>query len=307
MLCREPGKHPGHARRRRTAGPADASAGDHDRRPAADLGDRPAGGRGTAGRPRGRSSEPETGVAGGERQRVPGQPGHPAHRPGPVSHLALRRAAAPVPLTGGTAEAACCSAAHILWACSGSTRVSLVEHGEQHRRVRRAPARRGGTASSRAASRAARGPTPCRTRRSTSAPRPNRSYRTMSSSGAEQMTAAYRSGRCVSAAPTSRPPFDPPEMASCPGVVQPSRDQRTRPRRGSRRRRSACEPSIPARCHSSPSSLPPRRLAIAYTPPADDPGEDVRRVGGGKRDVEPAVAVEDRRTRARRANRLSQS
>ena len=47
----------------------------------------------------------------------------------------------------------------------------------------------------------------------------------MSSSGAEQTTAANRSGRWVSAAPTSRPPLDPPEIASCAGVVQPVGDQ----------------------------------------------------------------------------------
>ena len=90
----------------------------------------------------------------------------------------------------------------------------------------------------------------------------------MSSSGAEQMTAAYRSGRCVSAAPTSRPPFDPPEMASCSGVVQPSRISASAAAWKSSK--TFCfVPSIPARCHSSPSSLPPRRLATAYTPPAD--------------------------------------
>jgi hypothetical protein len=44
----------------------------------------------------------------------------------------------------------------------------------------------------------------------------------MSSSGAEQSTVAKSSGRWVSAAPTSSPPFEPPEMASFAGVVQPS-------------------------------------------------------------------------------------
>jgi AraC-like DNA-binding protein len=29
----------------------------------------------------------QAGVASGEREGVPGQPGHPAHRPGPVAHL----------------------------------------------------------------------------------------------------------------------------------------------------------------------------------------------------------------------------
>ena len=38
----------------------------------------------------------------------------------------------------------------------------------------------------------------------------------MSSSGALQTTAAARSGRWVSAAPTSRPPFEPPMTAELP-------------------------------------------------------------------------------------------
>src|SRR5262249_61824255 len=53
-------------------------------------------------------------------------------------------------------------------------------------------------------------------------PRPNCSYRTMSSSGAEHTAAALSSGRCVTDAPTSSPPFDPPHTASWPAVVQPS-------------------------------------------------------------------------------------
>ena len=76
------------------------------------------------GRPRARSSEPEAGVARGERQRVRGQLGHPAHRPGAVSHLVL--GAQQHGPAAGPDEVACCSAAHILYACTGSTRVSLV-------------------------------------------------------------------------------------------------------------------------------------------------------------------------------------
>src|SRR6202035_2640136 len=89
----------------------------------------------------------------------------------------------------------------------------------------------------------------------------------MSSSGAEQTTAAYSEGRCTSAAPTSSPPFDPPEMASCPEVVHPCRISASAAQRKSSKTFCLCS-SIPARCHSSPSSLPPRRLATAYTPPA---------------------------------------
>lgn len=40
----------------------------------------------------------------------------------------------------------------------------------------------------------------------------------MSSSGAAQITAAYKSGRCVSAAPTSSPPLLVPMMPSADGV-----------------------------------------------------------------------------------------
>ena len=89
----------------------------------------------------------------------------------------------------------------------------------------------------------------------------------MSSNGAEQITAAYKPGACTSEAPTRSPPFDPPEMASCPAVVNPSRIRASAaPRKSSN---TFClRSSIPARCHSSPSSLPPRRLATAYTPPA---------------------------------------
>jgi hypothetical protein len=56
-------------------------------------------------------------------------------------------------------------------------------------------------------------------------------------------------------------------MASCSGVVRPSRISVSAAAWKSSN--TFClRSSIPARCHSSPSSLPPRRLAIAYTPPA---------------------------------------
>ena len=43
----------------------------------------------------------------------------------------------------------------------------------------------------------------------------------MSSNGTAQIAARHRSGRCVIVAPTSRPPFDPPRMASRSLDVRP--------------------------------------------------------------------------------------
>ena len=95
----------------------------------------------------------------------------------------------------------------------------------------------------------------------------NRSYRTMSSSGAEHTAAANSSGRCVTAAPTSSPPFDPPHTASRDGDVIPAAIRYSAAAWKSSN--TFClRSSIPARCHSSPSSLPPRSPATAYTPPA---------------------------------------
>lgn len=84
----------------------------------------------------------------------------------------------------------------------------------------------------------------------------------MSSNGAEQTTAAYSSGRWVSAAPTSRPPFEPPEMASRSGVVTPEEIRCSAA--ACRSSKTFCLlASIPARCHSSPCSPPPRSWAMA--------------------------------------------
>ena len=49
---------------------------------------------------------------------------------------------------------------------------------------------------------------------------------------------------------------------------------------------------MPSRCHSWPFSEPPRRFATAQTPPASTQASIARRVRGGERDVEAAVAVE---------------
>jgi hypothetical protein len=98
-------------------------------------------------------------------------------------------------------------------------------------------------------------------------PSPNRSYRTMSSSGAEHTAADSSDGHCVTAAPTSSPPFDPPHTASRSADVAPEEIRYSAAARKSSN--TFClRSSIPTRCHSSPSSLPPRSPATAYTPPA---------------------------------------
>ena len=74
----------------------------------------------------------------------------------------------------------------------------------------RCPRRRGGTASSRTASRTARGPRGRRTRRSRSGRARTSCSGSCRAAGATHTTALNRSGRCVMAAPTSRPPFEPP-------------------------------------------------------------------------------------------------
>ena len=84
----------------------------------------------------------------------------------------------------------------------------------------------------------------------------------MSSSGAEHTAAAMRSGRCVTDAPTSRPPLDPPQTASWALLVQPSAMSFSAAAWKSSK--TFCLLArIPARCQSSPSSLPPRSPAIA--------------------------------------------
>ena len=55
----------------------------------------------------------------------------------------------------------------------------------------------------------------------------------MSSNGAEHTTAANKPGDCTRDAPTSSPPFDPPEMASCPDVVHFSRIKKSAAQRKS--------------------------------------------------------------------------
>ncbi len=93
-------------------------------------------------------------------------------------------------------------------------------------------------------------------------PSPNRSYLTMSSSGAEHTAAAHSPGCWVIVAPTSRPPLEPPETASWPAVVQRSAIS-WRPAAAKSSNTFCLRSRIPARCHCSPSSLPPRRLAMA--------------------------------------------
>ena len=101
----------------------------------------------------------------------------------------------------------------------------------------------------------------------------------------------------MSAAPTSRPPLEPPTIASRSRDGAALRRPASRPRRGSRRTRAACCSRRPAWCQASPCSKPPRSPAIARHAAGRAPGDEVghprRRLGDG----EAAVAGEDQRRR----------
>src|SRR5439155_779030 len=94
-----------------------------------------------------------------------------------------------------------------------------------------------------------------------------RSSTCLSSTGTAQYTAAKSSGRCVSAAPTRRPPFDPPEMARLRVLVHPPAMSAS-PAAWKSSKTFCFLPSIPARCQLSPYSPPPRRFGSAKRPPA---------------------------------------
>ena len=79
---------------------------------------------------------------------------------------------------------------------------------------------------------------------------------------AEHTAAAYNSGLLVTAAPTSRPPLLPPRMARRSGSVHRSAVNHSAAAAKSSKTFSLWS-RIPERCHASPSSLPPRRLAMA--------------------------------------------
>ena len=92
------------------------------------------------------------------------------------------------------------------------------------------------------------------------------SERIASSTGTAQTTAAARSGRWVSTAPISSPPFEPPMIASLSRVVTPvSTRWSAQAMKSSKQFCLVC--SRPPWCHATPYSPPPRMLAIAKTCP----------------------------------------
>ena len=124
----------------------------------------------------------------------------------------------------------------------------------------------------------------------------------MSSSGAEQTTARYSAGRWVRAAPTSSPPFDPPMIASRSGWCH--RRRRARSAAACRSSNTYCLCSrLPARCHCSPSSPPPRSDDHRVAAAGRRPRPARTRCSGGQADPEAAVAVDQGRARPRRAVR----
>ena len=79
---------------------------------------------------------------------------------------------------------------------------------------------------------------------------------------------AARSGRCVSTAPISSPPFEPPRIASFFDDVYFCEIKYSA--LAMKSSNTFCFfASIPASCHARPYSPPPRITATAKTPPID--------------------------------------
>ncbi len=90
--------------------------------------------------------------------------------------------------------------------------------------------------------------------------------RSMSMTPTPGSAAAKSSGRCVIVAPTSSPPLLRPPIASLLGAVYFSSMRYSAAAMKSSK--TFCLRSlVPAWCHASPNSPPPRRLGIANTPP----------------------------------------
>ena len=88
----------------------------------------------------------------------------------------------------------------------------------------------------------------------------------MSSTPTAGSAAPNRSGRCVSTAPTSKPPLLRPRIASFGVDVYFSSISHCAAAMKSSNTFCFCS-FVPALCHASPYSEPPRRLATAKTPP----------------------------------------
>ena len=80
------------------------------------------------------------------------------------------------------------------------------------------------------------------------------------------ITALNSSGRWFATAPTSSPPLDTPWMASFDGRVYPLLMRYSAAPMKSSNTFCLCS-FVPASCHFSPYSLPPRMFADAYTTP----------------------------------------
>ena len=104
---------------------------------------------------------------------------------------------------------------------------------------------------------------------------------------------ANRSGRCCSTAPTSRPPFEPPMMPSFAGEVYFSLTRYSATAMKSSN--TFCFFSrLPALCHASPYSAPPRMLTVTQMPPSSSQAGTSEPVGRQRADRKAAVAVQHR-------------
>ena len=105
----------------------------------------------------------------------------------------------------------------------------------------------------------------------------------------------HRSGRCVRAAPTSSPPFEPP-VDGQPLARRAARSPTSQSAAAWKSSNTFCLLARrPAWCHASPCSSPPRRPATAYSAAGRAPRRDRRRPRRRLGDGEAAVAGEDQR------------
>ena len=194
----------------------------------------------------------------------------------------------------GSPVVACCSAAHILRACSGSTRVSDVEHGEQHGRVL-------GAGTHVMVGRVGQQPAQlARVGGGAVLVVPGPAERELLvAHHVQQRRRADHGPVALRVLGQRRADQQPAVRAAHEGQLVRGRCRRCRRaprrRRASRRRRSACGPGYRPGASCSPSSAPPRSDDHHVAAPGGDPGQRERGVAGAQADPEPAVAVDQRR------------
>ena len=109
----------------------------------------------------------------------------------------------------------------------------------------------------------------------------------MSSSGTAQTTAANRSGRCVDRRADQQAAVGAALIAPAAPAWSAFASTRYSAAAMKSSKTFCLFASMPARCHASPYSPPPRRLATAYTPPGSSHASVVAENAGVQRIWKP--------------------